>query len=168
MIKNKKQQYERVGTLEMDNVFPLIEKNFDNPLKLRVNIGKYYVNVSSLRLKSFFLHGTSCSCCENKASFFAVERNIGTDSPYHLNLYGIDKEGSEILFTHDHILARGLGGTDTIDNTRTSCGPCNWEKGHIEHLIKKSTDNKEKDILYIQLQKFLTPVEFVKIKKPKI
>lgn len=168
MIKPKKQQYERIGTLEMDKVFPLIEKHFNNPLKLRAQIDNYYVNVSSLRLKSFLLHGVSCSCCENKAAFFAVERSTGTQSLYHLNLYGIDKDGAEILFTHDHILARGLGGSDTIDNTRTSCGPCNWKKGQIEHLIKECTDDKDKEVLYSQLHKFLTPIESVKIVKPKV
>ena len=154
-MKIKKPQYERIGTLALEKVFPHIEEHFNNYQKIRVQIDDFYVNVSSLRLKSFLLHGTNCSCCDNKASFFAVERSFGTNSPYHLNLYGIDKDGSEILFTHDHILARSLGGSDTIDNTRTSCGPCNWKKGQLEHLIKESSDDKEKELLQEQLQKFL-------------
>lgn len=163
-MKIKKPQYERIGTLTLDKVFPHIEAHFNNYQKIRVHIDEYYVNVSSLRLKSFLLHGTDCSCCDNKASFFAVERSFGTQSPYHLNLYGIDKDGAEILFTHDHILARALGGTDTIDNTRTSCGPCNWKKGQLEHLIKESLDEKEKELLQEQLKTFLLPNKNNKLK----
>lgn len=163
-MKVKKIQYERIGTLPIETVLPYIEKHFNDYQKIRVHISDYYVNVSSLRLKSFFFHGTSCSCCENKASFFAVERNFGTDSPYHLNLYGIDKDGTEILFTHDHILARSLGGTDTIDNTRTSCGPCNWKKGQLEHLIKECSDEKEKELLQQKLQKFLPEKNLISLK----
>lgn len=157
MNKIKKPQYERIGKLTIEKVLPFIETHLDSYQKIRVNIEEYYVNVSSLRLKNFLLHGISCSCCENKASFFAVERNTGTSSPYHLNLYGLDKDGAEILFTHDHILARALGGEDSLENTRTSCGPCNWKKGQLEHLIKESTDEKEKELLQEQLQKFLPP-----------
>ncbi len=153
--KNKKPQYERIGTIPIETVFPFIEKHLYNKEKIREDINGFFVNVSSLRLKTFFLHGIGCSCCENKASFFAVERSTGTNSPYHINLYGYDKDGAEILFTHDHILARGLGGTDTIDNTRTSCGPCNWKKGKLEHLIKHTSDENERIVLENQLKVFL-------------
>jgi len=153
--KIKKQQYERIGTIDVDKVLPFIEQYMDSKEKIRIDIDGYFVNVSSHRLKTFFLHGTNCSCCENKASFFAVERSTGTNSPYHINLYDYDKDGAEILFTHDYILARGLGGSDTIDNTRTSCGPCNWKKGKLEHLIKHTTDENEKNILEEQLKQFL-------------
>lgn len=164
MNKQKKQQYERSGTLTLEQVFPLIEKYYYNKDRVRVNIEEHFVNVSSLRLKSFLLHGTNCSCCENKAAFFAVERDNGSNSSYHLNLYGFDKDGAEILFTHDHILARGLGGSDTIDNTRTSCGPCNWQKGQLEHLIKNSKDEKDREVLLYKLQQFLPPTTIIKPK----
>ena len=168
MKKIKKQQYERIGSLDIEKVFPLIEEHFHNPKKMRVHIEHYFVNVNSLRLKSFLLHGISCSCCETQASFFAVERSTGTQESYHLNLYGIDKDGAEVLFTHDHILARGLGGKDSIENTRTSCGPCNWKKGALEHLIKESVDEIEKEALYAQLQKFMPEIKAENILKHKI
>lgn len=167
-MKVKKPQYERIDCLDIDTVFPFIEKHFHEPKKTRVQIENHFVNINSLRLKSFFLHGVSCSCCETQASFFAVERSNGTEEPYHLNLYGIDKDGAEVLFTHDHILARGLGGKDKIENTRTSCGPCNWQKGALEHLIKESVDEKEKEALYEQLQKFMPKIEIENTAKPKI
>lgn len=164
MSKIKKPLYERIGVLTLEKVFPFIEEHFNNPQKIRVQIDQYFVNVSSLRLKSFLLHGIHCSCCDNQASFFAVERSFNTKAPYHLNLYGLDKDGAEILFTHDHILARGLGGSDTIDNTRTSCGPCNWKKGQLEHLIKNSKNEQEKLFLQEQIQQFFPKTQQNKLK----
>ena len=158
MAKSKKPQYERAGYLEISKVFPHIEKHLKEEERIRVQIDEFYVNVSSLRLKSFVVNGVACSCCSVKASFFAIERTNGSQSPFHLNLYGVNDSGEEILFTHDHIQARGLGGTDTLNNTRTSCGPCNWRKGELENLIKKSTDEKETARLYKKLNKFLEKI----------
>lgn len=61
--------------------------------------------------------------------FFAVERTTGTTGGYHLNLYAADEDGAEVLMTHDHVVAKASGGTNTDDNTQTMCGPCNWAKG---------------------------------------
>ena len=141
-MKNN-QQFERIGRLSLDEVLPLIGEHFNNKGKKRVQIGDFYVNVQSLRLRTFFKTGIQCSCCELKGSFFAVERspnynaNIVNTTPFHLNLYGYNQAGEEVIFTHDHILARALGGKDNIDNTITSCGPCNWKKGTLEHEAKQ-------------------------------
>ena len=133
--------------------------------KIRVQIDDFFVNICSLRLKTFLKHGITCSCCNNDGKFFAVERSPGSNSPYHLNLYGIGKDGDEILFTHDHIVARSLGGSDNISNTRTNCGPCNWKKGQLEHLIKNCHDIEEKEFLANQLEKFFP--KFENYVKPK-
>lgn len=157
-MKNN-QQFERIGTLSLDEVFPLIEQNFNNPGRQRVQIGAFYVNVQSLRLRTFLKTGVKCSCCENSGSFFAVERSkvksdVINKTPFHLNLYGYNKEGEEVLFTHDHIIARALGGNDHIDNTITSCGPCNWRKGVLEKEAKEQGQtNIELDNLVSQSQK---------------
>lgn len=144
--------YERIGVLSLEEVFPYIEKHLDEKVKRRINIGKFFVNVQSLRLRTFLHSGISCSCCPNQASFFAVERNRvkpgkNDKAPYHLNLYGINELGEEILFTHDHVLARALGGEDNLENTTTACGPCNWEKGRLEGRYKASQDQNEKEEL---------------------
>src|ERR1700712_2632225 len=130
-IAEKNPIYERIGTLSLEEVFPYIEEHLSDPRKIRIKIKKYFVSVQSLRLRTFLKSGVQCPCCSNKASFFAIERNYGSQGGYHLNLYGIDKKNKEILFTHDHIIARALGGEDNISNSRTMCGPCNWEKGRI-------------------------------------
>ena len=121
-----------------------------NLRKSRVEINGISLNISSLRLQTFAMKGTVCKCCGLKATHFAIERDIATaskDGPYHLNLWGI-KDDEEVIFTHDHTLARGLGGKDNINNTKTMCCYCNWEKGKLECIeynkIKKSTILKNK------------------------
>jgi hypothetical protein len=95
-----------------------------------------------------------CPCCSNKGSFFAVERNTGNTGSYHLNLYGIDENNNEVMFTHDHIIARGLGGEDNISNSRTMCGPCNWKKGRLESILKHSHSDEEKREAEEEIKKF--------------
>lgn len=93
------------------------------------------VNLRSLRLRTFAAKGTKCVVCGREATHFAIERDTShteSDVGYHLNLWGVNEAGEEVLFTHDHIVARGLGGKDHFDNTQTMCGPCNWDKGKVE------------------------------------
>ena len=152
---NSQQHYERIGTLSIEEVLPHIEKHFYEWGKKKVQIKDYSVSVQSLRLRTFFKTGVHCPCCSNKSSFFAVERSKGQTGGYHLNLYGIDAENNEILFTHDHIVARGLGGEDNLSNSRTMCGPCNWEKGKIEGLLRQISSEQEKQELNEKLKKYL-------------
>ena len=147
--------YERVGILELEEVFHYIRQNLNIPSnKGKVYIKDFYVNVQSIRLRTFLNTGIECPCCGIQASFFAVERSKGTSGGYHLNLYGIDKDNNEVLFTHDHILARGLGGEDNQKNTHTMCGPCNWSKGHIEEKIAKKELNLNQPEVFEQLNNF--------------
>lgn len=70
------------------------------------------------------------------AKFFAVERSPGSQSDkHHFNLWGIDPEGKEILFTHDHVIARIFGGADDMSNSVTACEICNGEKAKRENKI---------------------------------
>jgi hypothetical protein len=154
-MNNKKQQYERIGILTLDDVFPHIEAQLQIYKKSKVQIKDFFLNVQSLRLKTFYNCGLDCPCCENKASFFAVERAVGnTMHGYHLNLYGYGKNNEEILFTHDHILARALGGADNLSNTQTMCGECNWAKGKLEYLLKNTTNPIEEAYLKNKIEKY--------------
>lgn len=105
------------------------------PLK-RVEFSGQQVKLGSLRLLTFVVHGTQCVDCGVKAAFFAMERHA-IDKNYHLNLWAIRENGQQVLMTHDHILARSLGGADSIANTQTMCMDCNFEKGKIEHKLKE-------------------------------
>lgn len=102
----------------------------------RVEFSGQQVKLASLRLRTFAIHGIECVDCGVKASFFAMERHK-IDENYHLNLWAVRENGEQVLMTHDHILARSLGGADNISNTQTMCMDCNFEKGKIEHKLKE-------------------------------
>lgn len=89
------------------------------------------VNTKSLRLQTFFTKGLVCAKCGRVGTHFAIERTSGHNL-YHLNLWSTDENGDEYLMTHDHILARSLGGADNLSNTQTMCSPCNHEKSLVE------------------------------------
>jgi hypothetical protein len=118
----------------IEEVFAHI-KNFIETDNGRANINGTSVGVSSLRLQTFYHTGTVCHACGLKATHFELNRDKGAEArnaPYHLNLWGINEAGDKVLFTHDHKLARSLGGKDDLTNTETMCGPCNWAKGTPE------------------------------------
>lgn len=137
-------KYERHSTIELNVVLEAIrefteihEIDLDNPEsihggttaknKRRVLINDIPVRVASLRLLTFFKTGTVCHCCGVEATHFAIERQQ-PNTPYHLNLWGVNEQG-EILFTHDHKIAKANGGADNLSNTETMCLPCNMNKG---------------------------------------
>lgn len=127
----------------LDNIFAAIREGLSLS-KPRHTYEGFTFNVSSLRLRTFCrdagLGRLRCAECGLDARFFAVEsfaRNTDNKS-VHANLYGVKDDGAEVLFTHDHILARGLGGADTLANSQTMCGPCNWAKGTREgHAVNQ-------------------------------
>lgn len=124
--QKKKQQrnYIRAGIVDIADVIPLI----NDPAIKSVVLHGQKVNVTSLRLRNF-AKSTTCIACGLQATHFAVE----TNSDWHLNLYATREGKSEMLFTHDHTLARGLGGADDEDNTTTMCAKCNFQKSIGEY-----------------------------------
>lgn len=46
----------------------------------------------------------------------------------HFNVYGIDKEGDNVLLTKDHIYPKSKGGLDNIKNYQVLCEKCNLDK----------------------------------------
>lgn len=137
---NHSQQYIRHSTASIDDVLPKILDviaKIDARKKIdKILVNGVEVNAKSLRLRTFALKGLVCACCGRKATHFALERTFGADS-YHLNLWATDPDGDEYLMTHDHILARSLGGLDRIENTQTMCSPCNAEKGKLEQELAR-------------------------------
>jgi hypothetical protein len=129
------QVYDRFDVVETSQVIDLIDEHFLNPKDVKVEIKGQLVKINSLRLKTFAMSDLKCSRCGLEAKFFAIERDMATkksNGPYHLNLYGILPDNTEMLFTHDHTLARSLGGKDHISNTTTMCRQCNFEKSLTE------------------------------------
>lgn len=74
----------------------------------------------------------SCVCvkCGLEGTYFAKERAISQPhAGYHFNLYGVDAEGVERMFTKDHIVPKSRGGDNRLSNYQTMCAPCNEAKG---------------------------------------
>lgn len=140
--------YDRLRTIEKEKVLSAI----GDVVKKRISSKRTLfdglpLKLTTLRMMTFFEDGTTCHCCGLEAAYFAIERNAseaqrnpGTN--YHLNLWGIDQEGEEVLFTHDHTLARALGGKDDRSNTKTMCTKCNFEKSLTESEILRENRRK--------------------------
>ena len=94
------------------------------------NICGEEIHTFSDRYKVFFIKGYKCSKCGLEGKFFALEKSSENEKRYHLNLYGIDKDGNEVLMTKDHIIPRSLGGKNTLDNYQPMCVNCNVKKGN--------------------------------------
>lgn len=144
--KVKKPRYERKGCLT--NVQDILKAIRDSSITT-ISVLGVTVNVTSLRLQTFACKGLVCSVCGQKGSFFAVERNFKNKDPdtlkgWHLNLWGINQEQEEVLMTHDHTLARALGGKDELNNTSTMCEPCNHLKGIEEKRLVEAMREAEK------------------------
>ncbi len=123
------QKYVRVGRAELEPTLEALKTAFETRQRRSVVDG-IEVNTKSIRLKTFVYKGVCCAGCGLKASFFAFE--YGATRPEgsrpHLNLWGVDAAGEEVLFTQDHIRPLAKGGQDHLGNSQTMCGPCNWAK----------------------------------------
>ena len=124
---------ERIGVFDLNDVLPYIvgRKNKGNRKTYTVDGKSYVVNMFSARLRLFTRDRTCCKCGV-EGRFFALERSK-TENPnrgYHFNLYGVDKDGNEVLMTKDHVVPKSKGGCDAIDNMQTMCKVCNELKGN--------------------------------------
>lgn len=97
------------------------------------------VSVRGLRLATFARDGDRCSMCQRPATWMQVERDPNpqgtgqTTAHWHVQVYHDTGKGGLIRFTHDHTLARCLGGTNQLSNTTTMCARCNLRKAQQEH-----------------------------------
>ena len=97
-----------------------------------VNGEKISIPMGSHRYQLFAEKGIECVKCGIKGVYFAIERNANNNpNKYHLNLYGFDKSGKEIMITKDHIVPRSKGGKNIISNYQTMCFECNNNKGNL-------------------------------------
>lgn len=124
-----------------------VKKEYDGDM-MKMGSDRYYTFKKSL----------CCVHCGIVGSFMAKERHVKHDGTplsesYHFNLYGIDKEGNDILMTKDHIKAKSRGGKNSIRNYVTMCAPCNEEKGSLsaEKALKLAKD-KQKSIAQFDIK----------------
>ncbi len=142
--------YDRRKVVSLEIVLPLLNGHESKDAeRVEITGTGCKAHVSGLRLTTFKLKGLKCVTCGIEGSFFALERGIREDvpiispeaiSPYHLNLYALKEQNGEmveVMMTHDHILARGLGGADKLENSQTMCSPCNNEKSFGETALRQ-------------------------------
>lgn len=128
-----KGKLERKETYLPEEVFPHIQNDYHQThLKGHIFDGDT-IWMDSLRYK-VFRRSLCCVTCGIEGKFFAKERHLRRDGEvggkrYHLNLYAVTHDGHEVLMTKDHRIPRSEGGSDSLDNLDTMCGPCNWKKG---------------------------------------
>lgn len=135
--------YERRGILNLEEVFGRLgEHIWRDGLRLSLH---------SPRL-AMFRDNPACVRCGLEGLYFAMERSAKqvktqvpgtgrhervwrackntTDRQWHLNLYAMREDGTEVLMTKDHIHPRSLGGPNELGNYQTMCQPCNGKKGN--------------------------------------
>jgi len=144
-------------SLERVAVLPItVIKFFINNRNLTPRVEGIEFKVNSSRVY-LFLKNSKCVFCGLQGTHFAVERHLkkvpfnkqivsvpDKDAGFHVNLYGIDKQGNEVLFTKDHIVAKANGGGDRLSNYQTMCTRCNQKKGALsmEDFAKTKTTIK--------------------------
>lgn len=94
----------------------------------------YRLKLSNARMMLFGKH-QECQCCGLKGRYFWLEHS-GCFSP-HLNMYGVNRHGKEIMLTMDHIDPRSNGGTTSLDNLQVLCQRCNKIKKHLPLTLEE-------------------------------
>ncbi len=143
------QRYLRSEVIPISEIIPDVKVHWKEKRARIQRPSGIWVGVSSLRMKTFARaasKGMKCVCCGLEGTFFAVEQSPG-QMAWHLNLYGV-REDEDVLFTHDHKLARALGGADNLSNAQLMCSPCNGKKSKGEtkevlRLRKLKAENAE-------------------------
>ena len=147
---NKKRERGRLVRKEqysIEKIFDLREQWLANQKKddIYIKIDEDDIDMSSDRYELFYKKGIACVNCNIVGSFFAKENN--PKMGWHLNLYGINKEGDEVLMTKDHIIPKSKGGADELVNYQPMCVKCNSLKGDkmpSEFIINKDVIKNEK------------------------
>lgn len=112
---------------EVFNVF--VDEFLFSKTKRKLYFDGDFIKANSQRIQTFKKKGCTCVNCGLHGTYFVKEK-VECDGSFHLNLYGINKDGKEVLFTKDHIIPKSKGGIDNISNYQTMCLPCNVRKGN--------------------------------------
>lgn len=103
----------------------IINEIYVSPNKI-VQIEGHNVRTKDDRYLNFIKNGFKCVRCGLKGQYVKLECN--SRNGYHLNVYGVDENGIEVLLTKDHIYPKSKGGLDNIKNYQVLCEVCNGKK----------------------------------------
>ena len=118
------------GRYPLNLIHGLVIKHLECNETYRVELDGDLVNVTSLRLRTFALLGTTCVKCGVKGDHYIKEMSTPKEPLFHLNLYHTDPNGNFILMTKDHIIPKSKGGAEVLGNMQPMCAPCNLKKGN--------------------------------------
>jgi 5-methylcytosine-specific restriction endonuclease McrA len=135
-------RYERQGIFNREEVLPYIgsEREFNGDvlnlessryhlIKLSQTCvtcgieGLYFAKERSIKRHTKFLSGGI------KVVTFSLPRRKGEFPSWHLNLYALREDGTEVMMTKDHIVPASRGGPDKMWNFQMMCFLCNGRKG---------------------------------------
>lgn len=111
---------EKIKFSENKNVQKEMKKTY------KITLQGHKISYGSQRLV-LFRNFDSCCNCGLKGTYYGIDKHGAQGA--HLNLYGVNQQGEEVLITKDHIVAKSSGGKNTIDNYQTMCIICNNLKG---------------------------------------
>lgn len=98
-------------------------------------------SLRSVRVQVLLRKSPKCPCCGYRILFFAAQRHKSqADAGVHLNAWTI-KDDRVVMMTHDHIVPKSKGGTNTVENGQVMCASGNARKG--SKLLEKEEDYKE-------------------------
>ena len=141
-------QYHTLAKFEINEVIPFINLpgrkcyyipdiiTEEDGSEYTIGTKQYIVKINSFRYK-VFEQSLDCYNCKIKGSFFYLQQHkkmnkITKDNVAHFNLYAEDSlninGGNLILMTQDHLFPKAKGGKDTLDNLKTMCAICNYNK----------------------------------------
>ena len=124
MIRSGKYQLEDIFKHTPEITREKIFVDFDGD-SIKMNSDRYYL----------FKH-KGCRCrCGLEGTVFIKEKSLNVDR-FHFNLYGYKDDGTEVLFTKDHIIPKSKGGKNHFDNYQTMCKECNEEKSDTRNAAK--------------------------------
>lgn len=122
----KSDRYTRIATLTVPEMLVMVHSDPDR--SGTANVQGWPVRVTGERLMNFKVNGTTCVTCGLEGTHAIVEAPNWSEE-FHINLYGADGSGNEVMLTRDHIHPKSKGGGDGLENSQPMCEPCNVRKG---------------------------------------
>jgi len=149
----KKQRLVRAGKYTIKEVLDHVQfVSKREGRNTRVDFDGDLINMASQRYQLFAKKGCRCVICGLEGSYFIKERHA-SNATFHFNLYGVDENGDEVVFTKDHIVPKCNGGSNTIDNYQVMCYVCNHQKGLVDQawasmvkMLKREISNWERTL----------------------